>query len=44
MDSSDEEVLLESGCFLLNYHKEESKRERKRMWVREIFKKRSEFV
>ena len=39
MDSSDEEVLLESCCFLLNYHQEQIKRKRKRTWVREIFKK-----
>ena len=40
MDSSDEEVLLESCCFLLNYHQEQIKRKRKKTWVREIFKKR----
>ena len=39
MDSTDEEVLLESGCFLVNYHQEQIKRKRKRTWVREIFKK-----
>ena len=42
MDSSDEEVLLESSCFLLNYHREQIQRKRKRTWVREIFKKRIE--
>ena len=42
MDSSDEEVLLESSCFLLNYHQEQIQRKRKRTWVREIFKKRIE--
>ena len=42
MDSSDEEVLLESCCFLLNYHQEQVKRKRKRTWVPEIFKKRIE--
>ena len=40
MDSSDEEVLLESCCFLLHYHQEQIKRKRKRMWVREILKKK----
>ena len=40
MDSSDEEVLLESCCFLLNYHQEQIKRKRKKMWVREILRKR----
>ena len=40
IDSSDEEVLLEFCCFLLNYNREEIKR--KRMRVREIFKKRIE--
>ena len=40
MGSSDEEVLLESCCFLLNYNQEQIKRKRKRMWVQEIlFKK-----
>ena len=38
MDSSDEEVQLESCC----YHQEQIKRKRKRTWVREIFKKRIE--
>ena len=38
IDSSDEEVLLEFCCFLLNYNQEEIKR----MRVREIFKKRIE--
>ena len=42
MDSSDEGVLLESSCFLLNYHQEQIKRKRKRAWLREIFKKRIE--
>ena len=42
MDSSDEEVLLESSCFLLNYHQEQIQRKRKRTWVREIFKKKIE--
>ena len=40
MYSSDEEVLLESSCFLLNYHQEQIKRKRKRAWLREIFNKR----
>ena len=35
MGSSDEEVPLESFCFLLNYHQEQIKR-------KEIFKKRIE--
>ena len=39
MDSSDEEVLLKSCCFLLNYHEEDIKRKRRRTWVRKIFKK-----
>ena len=38
----DEEVLLESCCFLLNYHQEQIKNKRKGTWVREIFKKRIE--
>ena len=42
MDSSDEEVLLESYCFLLNHHQEQIKRKWKRTRVREIFKKRIE--
>ena len=42
MDSSDEDVLLESYCFILNQHKEQIKRKRKWTWVREIFKKRIE--
>ena len=42
MDSSDEEVLLESYCFVLNYHQEQINRKRKRTWVWEIFKKRIE--
>ena len=42
MDSLDEEVLLESCCFPLNYHQEQIKRKRKRTCVREIFKKRIE--
>ena len=42
MDSSDKEVLLESCCFLLNYHQDQIKRKRKRTWVREIFLKRIE--
>ena len=39
MDSSDKEVLLESSCFLLNYHQEQIKSKKKRLWVRvrEIF-------
>ena len=40
MDSSDEEILLESYCFVLNYH--QAQINRKKMWVREIFKKRIE--
>ena len=39
MDSSDEEVLLESCCFLLNYYQEVIKRKRKRTWMWDIFKK-----
>ena len=35
-------MLLESSCFLLNYHQDQIKRKRKRTWVREIFKKRIE--
>ena len=42
MDSSDEDVLLESCCFLLIYHQEQIKRKRKRTWVGEIFLKRTE--
>ena len=42
MDLSDEKVLLESCCFLLNYYQEHIKRKRKRKWVPEIFKKRIE--
>ena len=42
MDSSDEEVLLESSYFLLNYYQEQIKTKRKRMLVREIFQKRIE--
>ena len=42
MDSSDEEVLFESFCFLLNYHQDQIKRKRKRTWLQEIFKKRIE--
>ena len=42
MDSSDEEMLLESCCFLINYHQEKIKSKRKRTSVREIFKKRIE--
>ena len=42
MNSSDEEVLLESCCFLLNYHQKVIKRKRKRTWMRDIFKKRIE--
>ena len=40
MDLSDEEVLLESCCFLLTYHQEQIKRKRKWTWVREIFRKK----
>ena len=40
MNSSDEEVLSESCCFLLNYHQEQIKRKRKRAWVWEILKKK----
>ena len=39
MDSSDEKVPLESCFFLLNHHREQIKRKRKRTWVREILKK-----
>ena len=42
MDSSDEEKLLESCCFLLNYHHEQITRKGKMMWVWEIFLKRKE--
>ena len=45
MYSSDEKVLLEPCCFLLDYHQEpikKKKKERKKTWVREIFKKRIE--
>ena len=42
MDSSGEEVLLESCCFLLNYYQEQIKRKRNRTWVWVIFKKRIE--
>ena len=42
MDSSDEEVLLGSCCFLLSYHQVQIKRKGKRTWVWEIFKKRIE--
>ena len=40
MDSSAEEVLLESCCFLWNYYQEQIKRKRNRTWVREILKKK----
>ena len=36
MDSSDEEVLLESFCFLLNCYQEQIKIKRKRKWVKEM--------
>ena len=39
MDPSDEKVPLESCCFLLNHHREQIKRKRKRTWVQEILKK-----
>ena len=39
MNSSDEDVLLESCWFLLNYDQEQIKRKRKRTWVKKIFKK-----
>ena len=42
MDSSDEEVVLKSGCFLLNYRQEPIIRKRKRSRGREIFEKRIE--
>ena len=42
MDSSDEEVLLESCRFLLNYNQEKIKRKRKMEWVRERIEKRIE--
>ena len=42
MDSSDEEVLLEWCCFLLNHHQEQMKSKMKRTWVRETFWKRIE--
>ena len=42
MDASDEKLLLDSCCFLLNYHQEQIKRKRKWTLVREIFKKRIE--
>ena len=38
INSSSEKVLLESCCFLLDYHQEKIKRKRKRTWVQEIFK------
>ena len=31
MDSSDKEVLLESSCFLLNYHQEQIKSEKEKV-------------
>ena len=37
MDLSDEELPLESCCFLLTYHQEQIKRKRKWTWVQEIF-------
>ena len=40
MNSTYEEVLLASSCFLLNYHQDQIKRKTKRTWVREMFKKR----
>ena len=42
MHLSDEKVLLESCCFLLNHRQEQIKRKGKMTWVREIFKKRIE--
>ena len=42
MDLSDEKVLLNSCCFLLDNHQEQIKRKRKRTCVREILKKRIE--
>ena len=39
MDLSDEEVLLGSCCFLSTFHQEEIKRNKKWIWVREIFRK-----
>ena len=42
MNSSDEEMLLESCCFLLNCHQGQIKRKEKRTWVQEILKKRIE--
>ena len=42
MDLSDKEVLLKSCCFLLTYHQEQMKREKKWTWVPEIFLKRIE--
>ena len=42
MDLSDEEVLLESFCFLLTYHQEQIKRKRKYKWVSEMFQKLTE--
>ena len=42
MNSSDEEVLLESHCFLLNHHQDQIKRKWNRTRVREMFKKREQ--
>ena len=42
MNSSGEEVLLDSCCILLNYHQEQIRRKGKRTWVQEISKKRIE--
>ena len=42
MNSSDEKMLLESCCFLLNCHQGQIKRKEKRTWVQEIFKRRIE--
>ena len=42
MSLSYEKVLLESSCFLLNYHQDQIQRKTKRTWVQEIFNKRIE--
>ena len=39
MDSSDEKVLLESCCLLLDYHQEQIKKKGKRRWCQKYFKK-----
>ena len=39
MESSDEKVLLESCCFLLDYHQEQIKKKGKRRGVVKYIKK-----